>query len=403
MNNLFKRAIGLLLAVSFIALGQPINVEAAEAKKVIQAQSLKPISCVDTPVVNQKVYKGDNIKFGGWALNTSGIKYIKLMLNGKFIGNPKYGLERVDVYKAYPQYKNTKSGFSYTFNSSGLNPGTYTFELQFIGKNGYVDKQLVKVVILEKLQRLYDTYEYTLKKALRNYQLQFTLDFTPYYNGDPMQAKIISEELLKRFSKVFYEEKYKYYTFLYTTMVIKKEANNKFTLVNNLQYNDIHKKTLSPEQMKKWEAAAMDRAKKISANVIKPGMSTEEKIRVLHDYLINHASYDTSVINNDGKDKQENHIDYGVLVKGVGTCESYAKAFSRLMTVNGIDSKEIVGTINGFANMWNLVKVNNVWRHVDVTFDDIPNSPPDYRYFLKVDTYMRIDHNWDATKYPACN
>ena len=77
----------------------------------------------------------------------------------------------------------------------------------------------------------------------------------------------------------------------------------------------------------------------------------------LHDWLIYNANYDYTFKNN----SQE-----GVLMKGTGTCMSYAMAYSVLLDKFGIENTLVVST----DHMWNSVKIDGEWCNIDATWDD---------------------------------
>ena len=128
------------------------------------------------------------------------------------------------------------------------------------------------------------------------------------------------------------------------------------------------------------------------------GKSDYEKIKMVHDYLIDSIEYDSTI----SKDNIYNI--YGALVSRVCVCEGYAKAFQYLMNELGIDNVIVIGTgtnSNGQteSHAWNYVKLNDKWYAVDVTWDDpivigngtLPEKTK-YQYFLKGSITMNQNH-----------
>ncbi len=126
--------------------------------------------------------------------------------------------------------------------------------------------------------------------------------------------------------------------------------------------------------------------------------SDYEKIRYVHDYLIDSIEYDTSVL-------QSNIYNiYGALVSKRCVCEGYAKAFQYLMTELGIDNTIVIGTATNSNSdtenhAWNYVKLNNNWYAVDTTWDDpiligrgVLSQKSRYQYFLKGSQTMNQNH-----------
>lgn len=128
------------------------------------------------------------------------------------------------------------------------------------------------------------------------------------------------------------------------------------------------------------------------------GKSDYEKIKFIHDYLIENTEYDSTLI-------QDNIYNiYGALVSKKCVCEGYAKAFQYLMNEVGIDNTIVIGTGTNSSNQtenhaWNYVKLDGIWYAVDVTWDDpiiigggkLSNKSK-YQYFLKGSSTMNKNH-----------
>ena len=108
----------------------------------------------------------------------------------------------------------------------------------------------------------------------------------------------------------------------------------------------------------------------------------------LHDWLINHAEYDTSY---------SIHEPEGVLVYGFGVCQSYTTAYGLLLDEFGIENDVVVS--DAMNHTWNLVKLNGKWCHVDVTWDDPVNGTENKYYFGMNDAFIRRDHTFPAVSY----
>ena len=128
------------------------------------------------------------------------------------------------------------------------------------------------------------------------------------------------------------------------------------------------------------------------------GKTDYEKIKMIHDYLVDSIEYDSSL-------SQDNIYNiYGALVARKCVCEGYAKAFQYLMNEVGIDNVIVIGTGTNSNNQteshaWNYVKLANKWYAVDVTWDDpilvgngkLPEKSK-YKYFLKGSNSMSQNH-----------
>jgi len=116
-----------------------------------------------------------------------------------------------------------------------------------------------------------------------------------------------------------------------------------------------------------------------------------EAVRALHDYLVLQLKYDTSF-------RQISHSPEGVIQNKMAVCDGYARTMRLLLLTAGIECEIVTGTSKGESHAWNLVKMEDGWYHVDVTWDDpIPDveGKVSYLYFLKNDSYMAKDHVWE--------
>lgn len=128
------------------------------------------------------------------------------------------------------------------------------------------------------------------------------------------------------------------------------------------------------------------------------GKSDYQKIKTIHDYLVDTIEYETTL--------QKNNIYniYGALVDKTCVCEGYAKAFQYFMNELGIDNAIVIGTGENSKkeienHAWNYVKLNGKWYAVDTTWDDPVlvgggqiTSKMKYQYFLKGSTTMNKNH-----------
>lgn len=163
----------------------------------------------------------------------------------------------------------------------------------------------------------------------------------------------------------------------------------------------------------------------IVQSTIMPGMTDYEKELALHDYIVTHTSYDYENYKNNTV-PDESHTPYGVLVKGTGVCDGYARTMQILLNMAGIESLVVSGeladqdnnatgliadrmTDNKAINLnhaWNLVKIDRKYYHLDTTLDDPVSKDGEkilqHLYFNISDSQIASDHNWDRSKYPPC-
>ncbi len=95
-------------------------------------------------------------------------------------------------------------------------------------------------------------------------------------------------------------------------------------------------------------------------------MSTRDKIKAIHDYIINNTEYDTLKTKNINDKTYHSNTAYGVLIEGYGICSGYSDAMKLFLDkLNIINYK-----ISNDQHIWNLVYLDGAWYHLDLTWDD---------------------------------
>lgn len=120
--------------------------------------------------------------------------------------------------------------------------------------------------------------------------------------------------------------------------------------------------------------------KVIKENIVDT-MTTTQKLKIIHDYIIDNTKYDTLKSKNINDMTYKSNTAIGVLLEGYGICSGYSDAMGIFLDKLGIDNYKI----SNDTHIWNLVKVNNKWLHIDLTWDD-----PIYKQNLNRDTYFLI-------------
>lgn len=145
------------------------------------------------------------------------------------------------------------------------------------------------------------------------------------------------------------------------------------------------------------EAYVDTESTRILNEIIYPEMDDHQKVRAVHDYIVSHVAYDTSLVE---------HSAYAALSKGTTVCQGYALLTFKLIKQLGINIRIVEGNANGSAHAWNLVNLDGVWYHLDSTWDDpIPDSPGRvlYNYFNVTDSQIGANHIWNHGNYPAAS
>ncbi len=134
-----------------------------------------------------------------------------------------------------------------------------------------------------------------------------------------------------------------------------------------------------------------------------PTNSVEDNIRNVHDYIINHAKYD-SVRSDQNIVNYKSNIAYGPLFEGYAICGGYTDLMELFLEKMGIKSFKV----SSDDHVWNAVFLNNNWYHLDLTWDDpVSRDGKDYlehNYFListeKLLTLEKSQHIFNFDSYP---
>lgn len=135
--------------------------------------------------------------------------------------------------------------------------------------------------------------------------------------------------------------------------------------------------------------------------IITDNMTNEEKIKQVHDYIIDNTTYDTFKTNNINDDTYKSNTAYGVLVQGYGICSGYSDTISIFLNKLNIENYKISNN----THIWNLVYLNGVWSHLDATWDDPIskyNENRDTYFLISYDKLMSLNdntHSFDKTIY----
>ena len=103
----------------------------------------------------------------------------------------------------------------------------------------------------------------------------------------------------------------------------------------------------------------------IIKNNTNENMDLEEKIRVLHDYIINHTKYDIARSDNNII-KYKSDTAYGALIEGYALCGGYTDSMMLFLERLNVKSYKI----SSQNHVWNYVYLNSKWYNLDLTWDD---------------------------------
>lgn len=143
-------------------------------------------------------------------------------------------------------------------------------------------------------------------------------------------------------------------------------------------------------EMRKAELDAV--CDEIIASLSDPDDEWQTELEI-HDYIIENCRYGID----DG-----NHVyssAYGALVNGEAACEGYSKAMQLVLDRVGTENYVICGKVTNAKgesgpHMWNIVKINGDYYHLDCTWDDPEdNESENHRYFNVNDEMISDTHS----------
>ena len=129
---------------------------------------------------------------------------------------------------------------------------------------------------------------------------------------------------------------------------------------------------------------------------INDSMKDYDKIKLFHDYIINNTIYDT---NSDDKI----YTAYNLITTGISICSGYSDIMAIYLNTLGIQNYRITSS----NHIWNLIKLDGKWYHLDATWDDPVAS--DGKQYLLHNFFMistnellsldKLEHNFNTDIY----
>ena len=143
------------------------------------------------------------------------------------------------------------------------------------------------------------------------------------------------------------------------------------------------------------------RARDAVAGLLKVGMTDVEKELAIHDYILDHCEYLTSV-------KGENVDDArGFFLNGLCQCAGYVDTFRLMARLAGLEVEMVGGPTtqdskNAKGHAWNLIRLNGLWYVVDLTWDDRVGSGGaiEHTFFNLPASSFGSSRSWDQAMCP---
>ena len=145
------------------------------------------------------------------------------------------------------------------------------------------------------------------------------------------------------------------YSFMYTTGYGKSWSGNTLSsieLVQRYNYSDY------ASMLAEIESEIDNICLRIDSN-----WSDLQKVLWVNDYICDVYEYDFSLACYDL---------YSMVHYRLGTCQGYTKLFKAVMDKLGIECS--FSSSKQIEHVWNIVKINGQWYHIDVTWNDNPNT-----------------------------
>lgn len=337
-----------------------------------------------------------------------------IMLFGYVMYNEFAGNGDVDfgnLQLIYPKIENQESDnrINNTKATTDTKISGSTVGTQVLTKNEYQNKYLYSQlgengkIIYEKL------YENKENLKTGTYTIQFGNAFYDILSQENGSDKL-QEEYQTAIEAFTYDNPDVFYIDV-TKMYINIETIQKiFSTKYNVYINSAKDPTYlldgftSKEQVEQCESQVMAVKNQILNQIA--GKNDIEKMKYIHDYLVDTIEYDQTFA-----EKNIYNI-YGALVSKTCVCEGYAKALQYLLNEAELENIIITGTATNSDgktenHAWNYVNIDEKWYAIDTTWDDpiivgggkLTNTIR-YRYFLKGSSTMNKNH-FISTKFTS--
>ena len=141
----------------------------------------------------------------------------------------------------------------------------------------------------------------------------------------------------------------------------------------------------------------------IQNKVLTENTTTEQKIKLIHDYIINNTKYDVQKTENTNSTLYKSEIAYGPLLQGYGICSGYTDAMQLMLERLEIENFKVAST----NHVWNAVKIDETWILLDLSWvDPILDFGLDWIihdfYLISTEELLKLDqteHTFDQNIY----
>lgn len=259
------------------------------------------------------------------------------------------------------------------------NYAKYTVKDENVSNNYYYSDNFMYLDNYEDIEihnknELYNTIYYIVNSGISYAERYFSIDYTDYEED---YSNLFSDNDKLNIINNFVHP--------YNTFSSIEASLKGYVITIRVKYND----TYNEEVRNKIDT----KIEEIISNNITTDMSDRDKVKVLHDYIINNTKYDQNFCIEEDKSKctttsnYKADTAYGVLFEGYGICSGYTDLMSIMLYKLGIVNYRV----SNESHTWNSVKLDNKWYILDVTWDDPISEDKD----ILTDTYFLITSEED--------
>lgn len=209
-------------------------------------------------------------------------------------------------------------------------------------------------------------------KEIRKAMLTRKSTLELYYSGSINDLEMDLEKLLDKVFALNYKSTSTdgdYLANIYSGYKVESYYNNMgASLTYSFTYHETKKQTDAVNKKVKSILKDMNISKK----------TTYQKVKLIHDYIVNNIEYDITYTKYNA---------YNALINKSSVCQGYSLLAYKMLTEAGVPTRIITGYGDGEAHAWNIVKIKDLWYNLDCTWDDPITSNGkqilQYDYFLK--------------------
>lgn len=141
---------------------------------------------------------------------------------------------------------------------------------------------------------------------------------------------------------------------------------NSYSSVKTL-YDDTGEVNVFVNHLYSDEDIALNETKinELMNSLLNENMDVYTKLKTIHDYVINNTKYDVERSLNGTSQYNSSKVN-GILFEGYGICSGYTDTMAVFLDKLGLDNFKVASD----SHIWNVVKFNNEWMHIDLTWDD---------------------------------